>query len=72
MASIEQRQLARFLEWRRRTAAKLEHLEEAHRRAIEALGGESITRKKIDDLLKAMIAYLLRRSRCGTQILKTI
>ena len=59
MASIEQRQLARFLEWRRRTAAELEHFEEAHRRAIEALGGESITRKKIDDLLKADVGRVL-------------
>lgn len=51
---------ARFLEWRLRTAAELEHLEEAHHRAVEALGGESVTRKKIDNLIQADISEVLK------------
>jgi hypothetical protein len=45
-------ELARFLEWRRRTVAEIEHLEEAHHRAVEALGGERTTKKKIDACLR--------------------
>src|SRR3984957_21090856 len=45
-------ELARLLEWRRRTANEIEILEEAHHRAIEALGGEDKTKKKIDALIE--------------------
>jgi hypothetical protein len=48
--------LARFLEWRRRTLAEIQHLEEAHHRAVEALGGERTTKAKIDALLEADVA----------------
>jgi hypothetical protein len=58
--SPKRAELARFLEWRRRTVAELEHLEEAHYRAIEALGGEHTTRKKIDALLEADVAEVLK------------
>lgn len=53
--SARRAELARFMEWRRRTVAELEHLEEAHHRAVEALGGESVTKKKIDALIEADI-----------------
>jgi hypothetical protein len=53
-------ELARFLEWQRRTVAELEHLKVAHHRAIEALGGETVTRKKIDDLFKDDVGAVLK------------
>jgi hypothetical protein len=40
--------------------AELENLEEAHHRAIEALGGERTTKKKIDALLEAYVAEVLK------------
>jgi hypothetical protein len=52
-------ELAGFLEWRRRTVAEIEHLEEAHHRAVDALGGERTT-KKIDALLEADVAEVLK------------
>jgi hypothetical protein len=60
--------LARFLEWRRRTVAEIEHLEEAHRRAVEALGGERNTKKKIDALLEADVAEVLKFALGGEAI----
>ena len=51
--SPKRAELVRFMEWRRRTAAELEYLEEAHHRAVEALGGERTTKKKIDALIEA-------------------
>jgi len=57
--SSKRAELARFLEWQRRAAEELEHLKEAHHRAIEALGGETVTRRKIDDLLKADVGRVL-------------
>jgi hypothetical protein len=58
--SPKRAELARFVEWHRRTVAELEHLEEAHHRAVEALGGESVTKKKIDALIKADIGEVLK------------
>jgi hypothetical protein len=58
--SPKRAELARFIEWRRRTAAELEHLKEAHHRAIEALGGETVTRKKIDNLFKEDVGAVLK------------
>jgi hypothetical protein len=60
--------LARFLEWRRRTADEIEHLEEGHHRAVEALGGERTTKKKIDALLEADIAEVLKFALGGEEI----
>jgi hypothetical protein len=40
--SPKRAELARLLEWRRRTADEIGHLEEAHHRAVEALGGALI------------------------------
>ena len=56
--SPKRAELARSLEWRRRTANEIEVLEEARHRAIEALGGEASTKKKID----ALIAKLFDRN----------
>jgi hypothetical protein len=53
-------ELARFVEWHRRTIAEIEHLEEAHNRAVEALGGETVTKKKIDALIEADVAEVLK------------
>jgi hypothetical protein len=61
-------ELARFLEWRRRTVAEIEHLEKAHHRAIEALGGERTTKKKIDALLEADVAEVLKFALGGEAI----
>jgi hypothetical protein len=61
-------ELARFLEWRRRTTEELEHLEEAHRRAIEALGGQAKTKKKIEALLDADTENLLKFALGGESI----
>jgi hypothetical protein len=58
--SPKRAELARFLEWRRRTASEIEALEEAHHRAIEALGGEATTKKKIDALIEADVNEVLR------------
>ena len=58
--SPKRAELARFLEWHRRTAAELEQLKVAHHRAIEALGGETVTRKKIDDLFKQDVGAVLK------------
>jgi hypothetical protein len=58
--SPKRAELARFVEWQRRTIAELEHLEEAHHRAVEALGGESVTKKKIDSLIRADIGEVLK------------
>jgi hypothetical protein len=61
-------ELARLLEWRRRTANEIEVLEEAHHRAIEALGGEATTKKKIDALIEADVNEVLRFALDGQQI----
>ena len=61
-------ELARLLEWRRRTANEIEALEEAHYRAIEALGGEATTKKKIDALIEADVNEVLRFALDGQQI----
>jgi hypothetical protein len=58
--SPKRAELARFLEWRRRTVTEIEHLEQAHHRAVEALGGESVTKKKIDSLIRADIGEVLK------------
>jgi hypothetical protein len=66
--SPKRAELARFLEWRRRTVAEIEHLEEAHHRAVEALGGERTTKAKIDALLNADVAEVLRFALGGEAI----
>jgi hypothetical protein len=66
--STKRAELARFLEWRRRTQSEIEVLEEAHHRAIEALGGEASTKKKIDALIEADINEVLRFALDGQQI----
>jgi hypothetical protein len=66
--SPKRAELARFLEWRHRTAGEIEHLEEAHHRAIEALGGEATTKKKIDALIEADVGEVLRFALDGQQI----
>jgi hypothetical protein len=65
--SPKRAELARFLEWRRRTADEIEVLEEAHHRAIEALGGEATTKKKIDALIEADVNEVLRFALDGQQ-----
>jgi len=52
-------ELARFLEWRRRTAAELEHAKVSHGRAITALGGEATTKQKIDAAIKGDVKAVL-------------
>ena len=64
-------ELVRFIEWRRRTASELEHLEEAHHRAVEALGGERSTKKKIDALIEADIGEVLKFALGGEAITAT-
>jgi hypothetical protein len=64
-------ELVRFIEWRRRTAAELEHLEEAHHRAVEALGGERSTKKKIDALIETDIGEVLKFALGGEVITAT-
>jgi hypothetical protein len=66
--SPKRAELARFLEWRRQTENEIELLEEAHHRAIEALGGEATTRKKIDALIEADVNEVLRFALDGQQI----
>ena len=66
--SPKRAELARFLEWRRRTENEIEVLEEAHHRAIEALGGEATTKKKIDALIEADVNEVLRFALDGQQI----
>jgi hypothetical protein len=66
--SPKRAELARFLEWRRRTENEIEALEEAHHRAIEALGGEATTKKKIDALIEADVNEVLRFALDGQQI----
>jgi hypothetical protein len=66
--SPKRAELGRFLEWRRRTANEIEALEEAHHRAIEALGGEATTKKKIDALIEADVNEVLRFALDGQQI----
>ena len=66
--SPKRAELARFLEWRRRTANEIGALEEAHHRAIEALGGEATTKKKIDALIEADVNEVLRFALDGQQI----
>jgi hypothetical protein len=66
--SPKRAELARFLEWHRRTVGEIEHLEEAHHRAVEALGGERTTKAKIDALLNADIAEVLKFALCGETI----
>ena len=66
--SPKRAELARFLEWRRRTENEIEALEEAHHRAIEALGGEATTKKKIDALIEADVNEVLRFALNGQQI----
>jgi hypothetical protein len=58
--SPKRAELARFMEWQRRTVAELEHLEETHHRAVEALGGERTTKKKIDSLIEADVSEVLK------------
>jgi hypothetical protein len=58
--SPKRAELARFLQWHRRTSAELEQLKVAHHLAIEALGGETVTRKKIDDLFKQDVGAVLQ------------
>src|SRR4029077_2004324 len=69
--SPKRAELARFMEWRRRTAAELEHLEEAHHRAVEALGGERTTKKKIDALIEADVGEVLKFALGGEAITAT-
>jgi hypothetical protein len=69
--SPKRAELVRFMEWRRRTAAELEHLEEAHHRAIEALGGERVTKKKIDALIEADVSEVLKFALGGEMITAT-
>jgi hypothetical protein len=64
-------ELVRFIEWRRRTAAELEHLEEAHHRVVEALGGERSTKKKIDALIEADVGEVLKFALGGVAITAT-
>jgi hypothetical protein len=66
--SPKRAELARFLEWRRRTLSEIEHLEEAHHRAVEALGGERTTKAKIDALLEADVAEVLKFALGGEAI----
>ena len=66
--SPKRAELARFLEWRRRTANEIEVLEEAHHRAIEALGGEATTKRKINALIDADVNEVLRFALDGQQI----
>ena len=66
--SPKRAELARFLEWRRRTENEIEVLEEAHHRAIEALGGEATTKRKIDALIEADVNEVLRFALDGQQI----
>ena len=66
--SPKRAELARFLEWHRRTVAENEHLEEAHHRAVEALGGERTTKAKIDALLEADVAEVLKFALGGEAI----
>jgi hypothetical protein len=66
--SPKRAELARFLEWRRRTASEIEQLEEAHHRAIEALGGERTTKKKIDALIEADVGEVLKFALGGEAI----
>src|SRR5215471_9655956 len=69
--SPKRAELFRFIEWRRRTVAELEHLEEAHHRAVEALGGERTTKKKIDALIEADIGAVLKFALGGEAITAT-
>jgi hypothetical protein len=69
--SPKRAELVRFMEWRRRTAAELEHLEEAHHRAVEALGGERVTKKKIDALIEADVGAVLKFALGGEAITAT-
>jgi hypothetical protein len=66
--SPKRAELARFLEWRRRTANEMDGLEEAHHRAIGALGGEATTKKKIDALIEADVSEVLLFVLDGQQI----
>jgi hypothetical protein len=66
--SPKRAELASFLEWRRRTRAEIDHLEEAHHRAVEALGGERTTKAKIDALLEADVAEVLKFALGGEAI----
>jgi hypothetical protein len=66
--SPKRAELARFLEWRGRTVAEIENLEEAHHRAVEALGGERTTKAKIDALLEADVAEVLKFALGGEAI----
>ena len=43
--------MARFLQWLKRTEDELNGLKKAHSRAITALGGETICQKEIDKLI---------------------
>jgi hypothetical protein len=47
---------------------RIEVLEEAHHRAIEALGGEATTKRKIDALIEADVNEVLRFALDGQQI----
>ena len=69
--SPKRAELVRFIEWRHRTASELEHLEEAHHRAVEALGGERSTKKKIDALIEADIGEVLKFALGGEAITAT-
>ena len=69
--SPKRAELFRFIEWRRQTVAELEHLEEAHHRAVEALGGERTTKRKIDALIEADIGEVLKFALGGEAITAT-
>jgi hypothetical protein len=69
--SPKRAELVRFMEWRRRTVAELGHLEEAHHRAIEALGGDRVIKKKIDALIEADISEVLKFALGGEAITAT-
>jgi hypothetical protein len=69
--SPKRAELVRFMEWRRRTVAELEHLEEAHHRGVEALGGERVTKKKIDALIEADVGEVLKFALGGEAITAT-
>jgi hypothetical protein len=65
--SPKRAELVRFIEWQRRTAAELEHLE----RAVEALGGERVAKKKIDALIEADVGEVLKFALGGEAITAT-
>jgi len=61
-------ELARLKQWLRRTMSEKEALEEAHCRAIEALGGQARTKKKIEAVLDTDTENLLKFALGGESI----